>query len=459
MRFKMGSMPAFFASLLALSIIFAPLAHAQDNTQAIQSQIDTTQQQIDSLQNEIDQLQIQLNNTTAQKQTLQSAVHATDLNIQKLQKQISLSNTQIAQTDRQITLLGHGISTTTSSIGSAQQEIGQALRNLAELGEDPLMEAILSGGTLSDFFDQIVELGSVRDNLEIRIQDLSSLKSTLQTNKNAAQQSRDRLGALQSQLNQQKQSLAIARQSQNELLTQTKNKESSYQNLIATKEAQEKAFEDALADLQSQLAPVSSGTIPPTAPGTLAWPFSPSVMASCAGKAKALGNPDCITQYFGNTDFATKNPQVYNNMGHDGVDIGVPIGTPVEAAASGVVIGTGNTDAVYDSRGRECLSFGKWVMLAHPDGLDTLYAHLSKNTVVSKGEHVTEGEVIGYSGMTGYATGPHLHFGVYAASGVQIMDLGEFRGSGGTPCTDGGAVIPVAPTNAYLNPLSYLPEE
>ena len=101
-------------------------------------------------------------------------------------------------------------------------------------------------------------------------------------------------------------------------------------------------------------------------------------------------------------------------------------------------------------------------LAAAPNGLDTLYAHLSDNTVVTKGQAVTTGELIGYSGMTGYATGPHLHLGVYASAGVQIMDLGAWRSqnggsSDGTPCTAGGAVIPVAPVNAYLNPLSYLP--
>jgi murein DD-endopeptidase MepM/ murein hydrolase activator NlpD len=55
--------------------------------------------------------------------------------------------------------------------------------------------------------------------------------------------------------------------------------------------------------------------------------------------------------------------------------------------------------------------------------------------------------------MTGYATGPHLHFGVYASQGLQITTLAAYRGAT-TPCAN--AKMPVAPKDAYLNPMSYL---
>jgi murein DD-endopeptidase MepM/ murein hydrolase activator NlpD len=91
-------------------------------------------------------------------------------------------------------------------------------------------------------------------------------------------------------------------------------------------------------------------------------------------------------------------------------------------------------------------------MIKHANGLDTMYAHLSEIDV-SKGDTLNTGDVLGYSGMTGYATGPHLHFGVYASAGVQILTLNQFRGAV-TPCAN--ATMPVAPNNAYLNPMSYL---
>ena len=125
----------------------------------------------------------------------------------------------------------------------------------------------------------------------------------------------------------------------------------------------------------------------------------------------------------------------------------MPVGTPVNSALSGTVFGTGNTDSVPG-----CYSFGKWVVVKHPNGLATLYSHLSTINV-SKGESVSTGQTLGLSGMTGYATGPHLHFGVYASAGIQIMTLGQYRGAT-TPCAN--ATMPVAPKDAYLNPMSYL---
>ena len=137
-----------------------------------------------------------------------------------------------------------------------------------------------------------------------------------------------------------------------------------------------------------------------------------------------------------------------NGKGHNGIDFGASIGTPIKAAGDGVILGTGNTDTT-----RGCYSFGKWVLIKHNNGLDTIYGHLSKISVL-QGQNVSAGDVIGYSGETGYATGPHLHFGVYVSAATQIMKLGDATKTS-TPCA--GVSMPVAPLSGYLNPLNYMP--
>ena len=88
------------------------------------------------------------------------------------------------------------------------------------------------------------------------------------------------------------------------------------------------------------------------------------------------------------------------------VDLGAPTGTPIRAAAGGTVIVAKGTGA-YNG------GFGNFIVIAHPNGIKTLYAHLSK-VEVTVGENVDQGERIGLMGSTGKSTGPHLHFEIHA---------------------------------------------
>lgn len=418
-------------ALLSFLLFFPVVLHAQTDPSAIQAQIDQSSAQIAQLEAEIAQLQKQLTSTSKQKQTLQSAVTSLNLNIQKITKSITLTDAQIVQKDTEIQRLSGSISTTASDIDRVTLQIEDSLRQLTILDQEPLALILLQGGTLSDFFNQSTDLASLRTGLEQKVADLANLKTTLTTSKTAAQQKRAELAKLQQNLSQQKQSLAIARDSQTQLLKETKNKESNYQALIAEKKAQQEKFEQDLLNYQAKLnLKFNPNTLPKTGTGALQWP---------------IGQSFIVTQYFGTTPFSTANPQVYNGHGHSGIDLSASPGTPILAARSGIILGTGNTDLTCPNA-----SFGKWVFIKHDNGLSTIYAHLSVISV-SEGQQVTTGQVIGYSGSTGYATGPHLHFGVYASSGSEIASFPS------KSCRGKVFTMPVGDLSAYLNPLSYLP--
>jgi murein DD-endopeptidase MepM/ murein hydrolase activator NlpD len=89
---------------------------------------------------------------------------------------------------------------------------------------------------------------------------------------------------------------------------------------------------------------------------------------------------------------------------HNGIDIGVDLGTPVRAAMDGIVSEVG-----YNS------SFGNYVLVSHHAGWMSLYGHL-ESTSVREGQRVGAGQRIAFSGNTGYSTGPHLHFSVFKNS-------------------------------------------
>lgn len=92
--------------------------------------------------------------------------------------------------------------------------------------------------------------------------------------------------------------------------------------------------------------------------------------------------------------------------GYNAIDIGAPIGTPILASASGKVI-------ISKASGWNG-GYGKYIVIEHPNGTQTLYSHNSRNLVFS-GQEVVQGEVIAYMGSTGRSTGPHVHFEIRGA--------------------------------------------
>jgi murein DD-endopeptidase MepM/ murein hydrolase activator NlpD len=137
------------------------------------------------------------------------------------------------------------------------------------------------------------------------------------------------------------------------------------------------------------IIPVSAQVTPPPAVQLpkLAWPVTGE-----------------LTQGFGPSQYwfepSIRAGDAYYPHFHTGIDIAVPWGTPVVAPLAGRVEYTGWQGG-----------YGDTVVLLHEGGLRTLYAHLSRATVV-KGQSVAAGEQIALAGATGNATGPHLHFEV-----------------------------------------------
>lgn len=117
-----------------------------------------------------------------------------------------------------------------------------------------------------------------------------------------------------------------------------------------------------------------------------------------------------VTSRFG----TRRHPILLYPIHHSGIDVGVPIGTPVEAAADGKVVYVG-------TRG----GYGRYVQIKHGSGYATAYAHLnSYASGLKAGDFVKQGSVIAYSGNTGRSTGPHLHFEVIK-NGKKVDPLGK----------------------------------
>ena len=147
----------------------------------------------------------------------------------------------------------------------------------------------------------------------------------------------------------------------------------------------------------------------PIAEGEYIWPIHDS-------------NPEAkITSKFG----PRKAPKAGASTNHGGIDLGVPVNTPVYATAQGKVTFTGNANKA-----------GIMVTIDHQNGMVSKYMHLN-SYVVKPGQIVTQGQLIAYSGNTGNSTGPHLHFQM-ELSGTKVDPLIYLKGKSGgeTPPTE-----------------------
>lgn len=383
---------------------------------------------IQALQTEINQYSAQLDAVSTQADTLQNSIKTLDLTAKKLSADLSLTQNKINSATLTIGKLTTNIADKQTKMDREIASASSIMSQINDIESIPLVQTLLSHDTISSFWDEVETLQNLESNLTSDINDIRTTKADLESSKKDYEQKKKDLLSLKGQLAGKAQAIAYNKQQKNDLLLATKDKESNYKKILADRQARMEAFEKELTSYESQLKiTIDPNSIPHTGSGVLTWPISPVK----------------ITQYFGNTDFATQNPQIYKGVGHNGVDFRASIGTPIKAALDGVISGTGNTDAIYG-----CYSYGKWVLIKHPNGLSTLYAHLSVISV-SVDQQVGTGQIIGYSGNTGATTGPHLHFAVYATQGVRIAkyDSSQF-------CK--AAIVPLASQNAYLNPLSYL---
>lgn len=113
-----------------------------------------------------------------------------------------------------------------------------------------------------------------------------------------------------------------------------------------------------------------------------------------------LRTPVEFTRISSRFALARKHPILGRMRAHRGVDYAAPTGTPVRAAGDGRILAIGNQGG-----------YGKTVVIDHGRGITTLYAHLSRFAPgLARGSRVRQGQTIGFVGMTGLATGPHLHY-------------------------------------------------
>lgn len=420
---------------MVLFVLAGAYNHVEAATaRELENKIDQARDQIADIDSEIAKYEKELQRVGGQRSTLENAIAELNLTRKKLLSDISLTEKRIEQTSYSIESLSLEIREKEDRITRNSDVLAEGLRTIHEADNQSFVEIILANENLTQLWTDIDQLGQVQDMIRNELRELQTLKEDLLARRNDEQKEHENLNAFKKKLSGQQQVVDENKRQQDTLLTQTKNEEAAYQQLLAQKQAARKQFESDLQDFESQLEYIRDPSkLPQKGSGVLGWPVQDPY----------------ITQGYGLTSFARAGSYGYDAAGnpnpHRGIDFRGSVGTPLLAAAAGTVRDAVNMDAI-----KGCYSYGRWILIDHDNGLSTLYAHLSVMSV-SPGEYVKKGQIIGYAGSSGYATGPHLHFTVFDRDAVKVALFTWSNGCKGTK-------IAYAPYEAYLDPMSYLPQ-
>lgn len=410
--------------ITTLLVSLAHFAHAETAAE-IKQKINQRNADIAALEAEIAAYQKQIEAAGKQAGSLQGEIKKLDLTRSKLNADIKVTENKIAATNLEIQQLGLQIGDKEEIIGNNKAAIGSSIRQINELSASSILESMLAKENISQVWKEVESLKDFQSTVSRRTTELRDAKVELEGNKKQTEAAKAELLGFKSELGDQKLIVDQNTKDKNKLLAETKNQQANYTRLVAERQARKIALEKEIADFESQLKYIlDPSTLPKS--GVLSWPLDKII----------------ITQQFGRT---SDSGRLYASGTHNGTDFGVPTGSAVKAMSTGTVVGTGDTDVTCPGA-----SFGKWVLIKYNNGLSSTFAHLSL-IKVAKGQQVTAGQVVGYSGNTGYSTGPHLHVSLYAAGAVSVQQFPS-KACGGRIYT-----MPVAATNAYLDPLFYLP--
>ena len=424
----------FVTAQITPSFLYAQtVASSTESAEDLQGNLNSLSAQIKALDAEIQSFTTKIGKTQGEAKTLKQALANLEDRRNLLSKDIAYTKLRIAGAQENISFTKGKIDATESILDRNKKALSESLRLLvqSEQSVPAFVGALAPGAHLSDAVDMLQRGGEASKAINDKVQQLMNVKTTLSLQKATYESRKQTLETLNKTLTNQKELVVQTSKDKTTLLVQTKNKESEYQKLLADRKSKKDELEIEMLDVESKLRViVDASKLPSVGKGTIKYPVDKVV----------------ITQYFGTTAFSTQNPQVYNGSGHNGLDFGINVGTPIYSALAGTVVGTGNTDTACNG-----VSYGKWVLIKHANGLTTLYGHLSVISV-SAGDKLTTHQKIGLSGNTGYSTGPHLHFTVYASDSVHISGPTEYK----SKVCGTYLIMPLAPKAGYLNPLSYL---
>lgn len=371
----------YYFVFLLLIFTFTIEVHAVDEgmTDDERERINKSQNAIDRIASEKKRIQSTINNLKNLKNDTQKYIEELDKNLEALTDE--LNNTLLLIDNKQIEIDNTNVilEETKNKEEIQYHDMKLRIKFFYEKGDTSFFESILSGDNLEDILTKTEYIQSITEYDRKKLDELVNIKNQIIILENQLEQEKNELVLLKE--------TEIAQKENIEILINEKTKELDDMNSrINTSNAELKKLQEEQKKLENEIAAIEKailarGNSNRILQGGLIWPCPTSKR---------------ITSTFGRRKSPTKGASTY----HQGIDIGAPTGEIVVSAAAGEVVISSYS-----------YSAGNYIMINHGSGIFTIYMHLSKK-IADVGQEVSQGQKIGEVGSTGYATGPHLHFGI-----------------------------------------------
>lgn len=382
---------ALLAMMMLLPIIINIVGYASAGA-VTQSEIDALEAQKSDLSDQKEALQGDINTLISDQAAVIEQKEALDLQNELTRQEIEIINEQIDLYAAMIENKAAELEEAISAEDVQKERYRTRMRSMEENGIANYLSCLFQATSFSDLLTRWNEISLVleydktlEDDYIAAREHVEEVKAEYEEAKVVEEKVRVELEAKKAELEED---IEAASAMIDKLEEDIEAARVAYAQAEAAEKALQADIEAKIADLQRQeeaakAAAAASGesyTGNITSTGSYIWPLPGHSPGSAYGWR--------VHPIFGDNRF------------HAGEDIGAPTGTAILAADGGTV-----ATAVYSS------SYGNYVMINHGEGRVTLYAHMS-SMAVSVGQTVSQGDVIGYVGSTGWSTGPHLHFEV-----------------------------------------------
>ena len=381
------------AIVLALMLILPMLISVLTATAAAVSQ-----EEINGLQDNAEQLAAQKKALTAKLDALESDQNAAIQKKELLDEQIDVIQQQIDNVTAQINEFANLIAAQqaelekTEALEKEQYELFCIrVRAMEENGTVSYWSILFNAASFSDLLGRLDFVSEVMEYDEGVIDQLKETRQKIADDKASLETEKAEVEAAKSDLSDRQTELKTQLSKAQALVNDIEERADEYSQTLDDIEKEEAKVQADIKAKQEELARQGKEVL---GEGDYLWPVPASHR---------------ITSNFGYREHPTQGGYKF----HYGIDIGVASGNNVLASRSGTVL-----ISQYSS------SYGNYIVISHGGGDTTLYAHMSKR-LVSAGEVVTQGDVIGYSGSTGWSTGPHVHFEI-TENGTRVDPESKF---------------------------------